>query len=166
DGGDPYFYLDLKTYLPEDLLMLADKMTMAASLELRVPFCDHRLVETMARISPALRAPGFRLKALLRELMAPLLPREVLERPKRGFTLPMAAWFKGPLRSLALDLLSEDRIARHVYFDPRQITRLIDHHLEGKRSYLDHIFALMVVEIWHKEVRADWPGRPAAWFRE
>jgi asparagine synthase (glutamine-hydrolysing) len=166
DAGDPYFYLDLKTYLPEDLLMLADKMTMAASLELRVPFCDHRLVETMARISPALRSPGFRLKALLRELMAPLLPREVLQRPKRGFTVPMAAWFKGPLRSLALDLLSEDRIARRGYLDPRQITRVIDHHLKGTRSYLDQIFALMVFELWHQEYMDDWPRRQAAVFRE
>src|SRR5262249_14644003 len=105
DTPDPYFYLDLKTYLPEDLLMLADKMTMAASLELRVPFCDHRLVDVVARIAPELRSPGFQLKALLKEMMAPLLPREVLEHPKRGFTLPLAAWVKGSLRSLALDLL-------------------------------------------------------------
>ncbi len=166
DAGDPYFYLDLKTYLPENLLMLADKMTMAASLELRVPFCDHRLVELVARIAPELRLPGFQLKALLREMMTPLLPRETLERPKRGFTLPLAAWVKGSLRSLALDLLSEDRIARRGYLNAQLVTDLVENHLEGTQNSTDHIFALMVFELWHQEYIDDWPRRQAAVFRE
>jgi asparagine synthase (glutamine-hydrolysing) len=166
DAGDPYFYLDLKTYLPEDLLMLADKMTMAASLELRVPFCDHRLVELVARIAPELRSPGFQLKALLREMMTPLLPREILERPKRGFTVPLAAWMKGSLRSMALDLLSEDRIARRGYLNSQSVTNLVENHLEGPQSFTDHIFALMVFELWHQEYIDDWPRRQAAVFRE
>ena len=166
DAGDPYFYLDLKTYLPEDLLMLADKMTMAASLELRVPFCDHRLVELMARIAPTLRSPGFQLKALLREMMTPLLPRETLQRPKRGFTLPLAAWVKGSLRSLAQDLLSESRMARRGYLNPQLVTNLLENHLAGAQNSTDHIFALMVFELWHQEYLDDWPSRQSAVFRE
>jgi asparagine synthase (glutamine-hydrolysing) len=158
--------LDIKTYLPENLLMLADKMTMAASLELRVPFCDHRLVELMARIAPTLRSPGFQLKALLREIMTPLLPRETLQRPKRGFTLPLAAWVKGSLRSLAQDLLSEGRMARRGYLNPQLVTNLLENHLAGAQNSTDHIFALMVFELWHQEYLDDWPRRQSAVFRE
>jgi asparagine synthase (glutamine-hydrolysing) len=168
DGSarDPYFYLDLRTYLPEDLLMLGDKMTMAASLELRVPFCDHRLVEFMAHVAPELRAPGFKLKALLKEVMAPWLPQGILDRPKRGFTLPLASWFKGPLRGLVLDLLSEERLKRRGYLNPLPIQQLLTEHLSGTRSYFDQIFSLLVFELWHQAYLDEWAGRQAAILRE
>jgi len=166
DSGDPYSYLDLKTYLPEDLLMLGDKMTMATSLELRVPFCDHRLVEFMARVAPGLRAPGFKLKALLKEIMAPSLPGGILDRPKRGFTLPLASWFKGPLRGLVLDLLSEERLKRRGYLNPLPVQQLLTEHLSGTRSYFDQIFSLLVFELWHQAYLDEWAGRQAAILRE
>jgi len=164
--GDPYFYLDLKTYLPEDLLMLGDKMTMANSLELRVPFCDHRLVEFMARVAPEVRAPGFKLKALLKEIMAPVLPKGILDRPKRGFSLPLAAWFKGPLRELALDLLSERRMTQRGYLNPAPVRDLLEQHLFGTRSYFDQIFAFMVFELWHQTYLDDWESHRARIFRD
>ncbi len=159
DLADSLFYLDLKTYLPDDLLMLGDKMSMAASLELRVPFCDRRLVEVVARLSPWVRAPGVRLKPLLREIVAPLLPSEVLERAKRGFMVPLAQWFRGPLHGLAEDLLSEERVRAGGILNPRAVRRLLDSHLVGPRSYYDQLFALIVFQLWQAAYLDDWAER-------
>ena len=155
--------LDLATYLPDDLLMLGDKMTMAASLELRVPFCDRRLVETVWSIAPGLRSgPG--LKPLLRHAMEPLLPPATLARPKRGFSLPLARWLRGPLAELAADLLSEARLRRRGLLRPAPVVRLIDEHRAGRRSHADRLFALMVLELWQQAFRDDWPSRRRAVF--
>jgi asparagine synthase (glutamine-hydrolysing) len=151
NGADPLnaiLYLDIKTYLADDLLMLADKMSMASSLELRVPFCDHRLLEFIASVPADVRMKGFRLKSLLKEAMAPLLPRAVLDRPKRGFTPPLARWLQGPLREQALDLLSEERIRKRGYFRPEAVRWLLERHFSGKQNLFDQIFALLVIELW------------------
>ncbi|MBI4589252.1 MAG: asparagine synthase (glutamine-hydrolyzing) [Candidatus Rokubacteria bacterium] len=156
--SDALLYVDLKTYLPDDLLMLGDKMSMASSLELRVPFCDRRLVELLARLAPAVRAPGLQLKPLLREIMAPLLPPEVLRRPKRGFSVPLTQWFRGPLKTLALDLLGEERLRAGV-LDPRAVGVLLRAHLEGPRSYFDQLFALVVFQLWQATYLDGWAAR-------
>ncbi len=156
---DALFYLDLKTYLPDDLLMLGDKMSMAASLELRVPFCDRRLVELVARLAPEVRAPGLRLKPLLREVMAPLLPREVLRRPKRGFSVPLTRWFRGPLLPLARDLLAEGRVRAGGLLNFGPVARLLEHHLGGRRAYDDQLFALIVLQLWQAAYLDEWPAR-------
>jgi asparagine synthase (glutamine-hydrolysing) len=156
---DALLYLDLKTYLPDDLLMLGDKMSMASSLELRVPFCDRRLVELIARLAPAVRAPGFRLKPLLREVMGPLLPAEVLRRPKRGFMVPLAQWFRGPLRTLALDLLHDKRLDAGGVLNPVGVGRLLQAHLQGRRSYYDQLFALIVFQLWQAAYLDGWAAR-------
>lgn len=156
DMSDRCFYLDLKTYLPDDLLILGDKMSMASSLELRVPFCDRRLVELMARLAPGVRAPGFRLKPLLREIMATRLPPQVLERPKRGFSVPLTQWFRGPLRRLALDLLEEERLRAGGVLDPAPVRHLLHSHLEGSRSYYDQLFALIVFQLWERVYLGGW----------
>ena len=156
---DALFYLDLKTYLPDDLLMLGDKMSMASSLELRVPFCDRRLVELVARLAPAVRAPGFRLKPLLREVMAPLLPAEVLDRPKRGFMVPLTQWFRGPLKTLALDLLADDRLRAGGVLNPGPVRRLVEAHLAGSSSYHDQLFALIVFQLWQAAYLDGWAAR-------
>lgn len=166
DLADALLYLDLKTYLPDDLLMLGDKMSMAASLELRVPFCDRRLVELIARLAPAVRAPGFRLKPLLREIMGPLLPPEVLRRPKRGFSVPLAQWFRGPLQSLAQDLLSEQRLRAGGILNPQPVRRLLDAHLLGRRSYYDQLFAIMMFQLWQVVYLDDWASRRRAVMAE
>ena len=153
--------LDLATYLPDDLLMLGDKMTMAASLELRVPFCDRQLCETVWSIDPALRS-GFGLKPLLRRVMRPLLPRETLGRPKRGFSVPLASWLRGPLAGLAADLLAESRLRRRGLLDVARVRRVIDDHHTGRRSHADRIFALMVLELWQQAFWDEWPARRRA----
>jgi asparagine synthase (glutamine-hydrolysing) len=155
--------LDLATYLPDDLLMLGDKMTMAASLELRVPFCDRRLVETVWSIDPALRS-GVRLKPLLRRVVAPLLPPETMKQPKRGFSVPLARWLRGPLAELAADLLSEARLRRRGLLEPAAVGRLVAEHRAGRRSHADRLFALMVLELWQQAYWDEWPARRRAVF--
>ena len=162
DIRDALLYVDLKTYLPDDLLMLGDKMSMAASLELRVPFCDRRLVELLASVASSVRAPGWRLKPLLREIMGPLLPAEVLRRPKRGFSVPLSRWFRGPLKSLAQDLLSEARLRAGGLLNPVPVQRLLQAHFAGVRSYDDQLFALMVLQLWQAQYLDDWAARRRA----
>src|SRR5204862_3617712 len=105
--GDPVdgaFRVDLLTYLPDDLLVMADRMTMAHSLELRAPFCDHRLVEASLRIPAGVKLRGGRLKALLKAAFADVLPPELLRRPKQGFMIPLGRWLRGELRAPMEDL--------------------------------------------------------------
>lgn len=159
DPLDAILYLDVKTYLADDLLMMADKMSMASSLELRVPFCDHRLLEFIASVPASVRMKGFRLKSLLKTAMAPLLPREVLNRPKQGFIPPLARWLQGPSRELTLTLLSEERIRKRGYFRPEAVRWLLEQHFAGKQNLFDQIFALLVLELWF-EAFLDGGGRP------
>ena len=153
--------LDLATYLPDDLLMLGDKMTMAASLELRVPFCDRGLVETVWSIDPVLRS-GLGLKPLLRQVMGPLLPAETMKQPKRGFSVPLARWLRGPLAELAGDLLSEARLRRRGLLAAAPVRRLIAEHQAGHRNHADRLFALIVLELWQQAYWDDWAGRRRA----
>jgi asparagine synthase (glutamine-hydrolysing) len=157
--------LDLATYLPDDLLMLGDKMTMAASLELRVPFCDRRLLETVWSVDPAIRV-GDGLKPLLRRVAGPLLPPEILGRPKRGFSVPLAEWLRGPLAPMAADLLSESRLNRRGLLAPTVVRRLLDEHRAGRRDHADRLFALMVLELWFQTFWDEWPGRRRAIMAE
>jgi asparagine synthase (glutamine-hydrolysing) len=166
DVRDALLYVDLKTYLPDDLLMLGDKMSMAASLELRVPFCDRRLVELLAQVAPTVRAPGLRLKPFLREIMGPLLPAGILRRPKRGFSVPLAQWFRGPLKGLALDLLGEEGARAGGVLNPVAVRRLLDAHLGGSRSYFDQLFALIVFQLWRAAYQDGWPARRRAVMAE
>src|SRR4029453_3189112 len=103
---DGAFRVDLATYLPDDLLVMADRMSMAHSLELRAPFCDHRLIEASPSIAPSVKTRGFRLKSLLKASYADVLPRGVLEHRKQGFMIPLAHWLRTDLRPLMDDLLS------------------------------------------------------------
>jgi asparagine synthase (glutamine-hydrolysing) len=153
--------LDLRTYLPDDLLMLGDKMTMAASLELRVPFCDRRLVETVLAIDPRIRV-GAGLKSLLRRVMGPSLPPEILRRPKRGFSVPLATWLRGPLAEMSLELLSETRLRQRGLVATEPVSRLIHEHRSGRRNHADRLFALMVLELWQQAFWDGWPARRAA----
>ena len=157
--------LDLSTYLPDDLLMLGDKMTMAASLEVRVPFCDRRLVEVVGSIDPKLRSgPG--LKPLLRRVMGPLLPPAILRQPKRGFMDPLSRWLRGPLAEMAGDLLSEPVLRRRGLLAVLTVRRLIADHNAGRRNHADRLFALMMLELWQRAFWDEWPERRRAVFAE
>jgi asparagine synthase (glutamine-hydrolysing) len=140
--------VDLQTQLPDDLLMLTDKMTMATSLECRVPFLDHRLVELSARMPARFKIRGRRLKHVLKKALAGLLPDEILHRPKRGFGAPMGAWLKNELSGYLGAVLSRATIEKRGFFSWSQVERTIQMHRRNERDYTDHLLALMNFELW------------------
>jgi asparagine synthase (glutamine-hydrolysing) len=149
--GDPLdgaFRIDLATYLPDDLLVMADRMSMAHSLELRAPFCDHRVIEASLELSPSVKIPGFRLKGLLKAAFADVLPREVLSHRKQGFMIPLGRWLRTELRDTMEDLLSPERIRARGLFVPAAVATLVQEHLRGVRSHNDRLWSLMMAEMW------------------
>jgi asparagine synthase (glutamine-hydrolysing) len=151
DAMDGAIRIDLATYLPHDLLVLADRMSMAHSLELRAPFCDHRVVETALAIAPGLRIPGFRLKGLLKQAYADVLPRPVLTRRKHGFMIPLGRWLRTDLRPVMDELLTPDRVRARGLLVPAAVETLKREHLEGRRGHAHRLFTLMVTELWMRE---------------
>jgi asparagine synthase (glutamine-hydrolysing) len=148
DVVDGAFRADLTTYVPDDLLVMADRMTMAHSLELRAPFCDHALIETSLALPPALKLRGGRLKTLLKAAFADVLPPAVLAQPKRGFMIPLARWLRRDLRELMQDLLAPSQVRARGLFEPTIVSRLIAEHLGGTRTHSDRLWTLMMTELW------------------
>ena len=153
--GDPMdgaFRVDLATYLPDDLLTMADRTSMAHSLELRAPFCDHRLVEASLALAPSLKAPRLRLKGLLKAAFADVLPSEILTRQKQGFMIPLNHWLRTDLRPLLDDLLEPGRVAARGLFEPAAVATLRAEHLGGRRTHGDRLWTLMLLELWLREL--------------
>ncbi len=148
DALNRTIYVDLKTCLPDDLLALTDRMSMAASLECRTPLVDYQLVELASRIPSHMKVCGFSLKYLLKKAVAPWLPKEVINRKKRGFGAPVGAWLRKDLQPLVRDLLSEEQVRRRGLFQWPAIQQLIRTHEEQRSDHTDHIFALIALEIW------------------
>jgi asparagine synthase (glutamine-hydrolysing) len=164
--GDPVdgaFRVDLATYVPDDLLVMADRMSMAHSLELRAPFCDHRLVELSLRIAPGVKLAGGRLKALLKAAFADVLPRELLARRKQGFMIPLGRWLRTDLRAAMEDLLAPDRVRARGLFVPAAVDALKREHVERRRSHADRLWALMVLELWMRQYLDGVAREPARW---
>jgi asparagine synthase (glutamine-hydrolysing) len=154
EGMDPLLrmmYLDVKSWLPDDLLIKADKMTMACSLELRVPFLDHRLVELGARIPPRYRIKGWTTKYVLKKGMEGMLPDEILYRGKMGFPTPLARMFQGGMREYVADTLGGDRFLNRGYFQPDVVRSLLDEHLSGAGDHHRVLWQLLVLEEWHRK---------------
>lgn len=150
DGDDlnRIIYTDLKTSLPDDLLALTDRMSMAASIECRAPLVDYELVELASRIPSAMKIRGFTMKYLLKKAVAPWLPREVIERKKRGFGAPVGSWLRQDLQPLIQDLLSEEQVRRRGLFHWPAVESILKTHQEQRSDHSDHIFALIALEIW------------------
>ncbi len=142
------FAVDALTQLPDDLLLLTDKMTMATSLECRVPMLDHELVELAARIPAHIKVAGGEMKSLLKKSLADVLPREVLYRPKRGFGAPMGAWLKGELAALLDGALSRRAVERRGLLEHAPIAALIDAHRASRIDGTDRLLALLNLEVW------------------
>jgi asparagine synthase (glutamine-hydrolysing) len=140
--------VDAETQLPDDLLLLTDKMSMAVSLECRVPLLDHELVELAARIPQQVKIRGGRLKHVLKESLAGVLPVDILERKKRGFGTPMGAWLKGELKPVVADLLSRESVEGRGIFRHREIEELIATHGANRIDGTDRLLALLNLEIW------------------
>jgi asparagine synthase (glutamine-hydrolysing) len=141
-------YADLKVWLPDNLLLRGDLMTMAASIEERVPFLDHRLVELAARLPTRLLTRGFRTKALLKDALRPYVPEEALLRRKVGFTVPVGDWFKKPLKSLVADLVLSPEARTRGYFNPASMERYVREHFDGVRDRQKQLWALVNFELW------------------
>jgi asparagine synthase (glutamine-hydrolysing) len=141
-------YVDIKTSLADDLLLLTDKMTMAASIECRAPFMDHELVELSARMPDDLRIRGLTLKYLLKKVVQPWLPREIITRKKRGFGAPVGAWLRGDLDDLVQDTLSESQVKRRGIFRWPVIQDLLTRHRARQADLTDHLLSLVSLEQW------------------
>ena len=146
---DRLLYADLKTYLVE-LLMKQDQMSMAASIESRVPFLDHKLVEFAAGLPPRMKLRGFTTKWILREAVRTILPPSILSRPKMGFPVPFALWMRGPWGQLARDVLLDRRTRERGIIEAPAVARLIDAHAAGTADGGDALWALMNLELWYR----------------
>ena len=151
DAVDGAWRIDLATYLPDDLLTMADRMSMARSLELRAPFCDHRLIEFSLTIPAAAKLEGFRLKALLKAAFADVLPPAVVNRRKQGFMIPLSRWLRTTLRDLVDDTLAPERVRARGLWRPEVVARLVSEHVAGARTHGDRIWTLVILELWMRE---------------
>jgi asparagine synthase (glutamine-hydrolysing) len=154
EHGDPVdgaFRVDLAAYLPDDLLTMADRMSMANSLEVRAPFCDHRIVEESLRLSPRAKMPGGRLKGLLKTAFTGVLPQEVLDHRKQGFMIPLGDWLRRDLRPTLVDLLAPDCVRARGLFDVDTVEEMKREHLSGARTHADRLWTLMMAEQWMRE---------------
>ena len=142
---------DFETYLPEDCLTKIDRMSMAHSIESRVPLLDHHVVEFAASLPPALKIRDGHLKHLLKTLAFRLVPREMLDRPKRGFEVPLAAWFRGSLRAAFSDIVGSTAARQRGYFNYAFIDRVLDEHLSHKRDHALRLWQLFVFELWNRQ---------------
>jgi asparagine synthase (glutamine-hydrolysing) len=148
DSLNRILYADLKTSLPDDLLAMTDRMSMAASIECRAPLVDFELVEMMSRMPSSLKVRGFTLKYLMKKAVAPWLPDAILQRKKRGFGAPIGAWLKKDLQPMVSELLSEDQIRHRGIFHWPAIQRLISDHAAERADHTDHLLALVMLELW------------------
>jgi asparagine synthase (glutamine-hydrolysing) len=144
-------HIDLSVYLPDDLLVKADRMSMATSLEVRVPFVDHRVVEFAAGLPADLKVRRLTTKYILKRAMAGTLPRRTLAGRKRGFNVPLAAWLTRELRELVHDVLSESRVRRDGFFDPTVVSALVRGHENRQADYSRNIYALLMFSLWREE---------------
>lgn len=148
DPMDRVFYCDIKTYLPEDILACTDRMSMAHSLEVRVPFIDHKLLEFCAGIPSEMKVGWRTKKRILRDASSPLLPESVTRHRKQGFVGPMTKWLRTDLRPFALRILSEKNLNRHGLLDAKSVARVMEDHFNRREINDRLIWALIVFQAW------------------
>ena len=142
---------DAETYLPEDVLTKVDRMSMAHSIESRVPLLDNEVIEFASSLPASMKIKGGRRKHVLKEVAATLLPAEILDRRKQGFGVPLGTWFRGNLRELFADTLLSPASLQRGYFQPLFVRQLVDEHLSGKRDHSLRLWQLVVFEKWHHQ---------------
>jgi len=151
DPVSQMLYVDTKTYLAADILAKVDRMSMATSLEVRVPILDHLFVEWATALPPEWKLHGRVQKYILRKLAERVgVPREVLYRPKQGFALPLVHWMRNELKDLIITVLLDPKTMQRGYFNPVGVRRLLDEHFRGRRNHSGRIWRLLMFELWHR----------------
>ena len=153
--------VDFETYLPEDVLTKVDRMSMAHSIESRVPILDNAVIDFAATLPASFKIKDGRRKHIFKEALRPLLPAGILDRRKQGFGVPLGVWFRGGLTDLFSDVLGSARTRQRGYFEPAFIDRLVREHLSGARDHTLRLWQLVVLELWHRAY-VDAPADAAA----
>jgi asparagine synthase (glutamine-hydrolysing) len=157
---------DFETYLPEDVLTKVDRMSMAHSIETRVPLLDNLVVDFAATLPAGFKIRNGRRKHILKETLRPMLPAGILDRKKQGFGIPLGTWFRGGLTGLFSEVLDAPRTKQRGYFEPAFVSRLLKEHLGGGRDHTLRLWQLLVLELWHRQyLDTAAAGIPAAHVR-
>jgi len=162
DPLDRAMYVDARTYMIDDVLTKVDRMSMAVSLEAREPLLDHKLLEFAARVPSSLKLKNGRSKYLLRRVLDRRVPREIIDRPKRGFAAPIGEWLRGPLAGLASELLLDGRLRDRGMFEPREVARLWDEHRTGRADHPHRLWQLVMLELWFRQFADQAPAAAAS----
>lgn len=144
-------YIDFKLQLPEEFLYVTDRFSMAHSVEARVPFLDHELVELVFKMPPVVRTGWSEPKSFFKSIIKNLLPEELWNAPKRGFILPLTVWTRNDLKSLIKENLSPDYLKKQGIFSEKVYDKIISPHLEGKKDYTQQVWTLLMFQMWYKK---------------
>jgi asparagine synthase (glutamine-hydrolysing) len=147
-------YFDQASWLPDNLLERGDRMTMAASIEARVPFLDHRLAEYVSTLPDEMRVRGLATKWVLRQAGRELIPKRIRKRPKVGFRVPVNEWFRGEMRGFLLDHLASPASLTRPYYNGGTLDRMLEEHLKGRQNHEKLLWMLLNLEIWHRTYRS------------
>jgi len=154
DAVSRLIYRDMVDYLPGAILVKLDRATMAASLEARSPFLDHRMVEFAWRLPPHFKIRGRETKWLLRQVLYRHVPRAIVDRPKMGFGVPLAGWLRGPLRDWAEALLDPARLVREGYLAPEPIRQRWTEHVQGRHNWEMSLWNVLMFQVWMSNERS------------
>ena len=147
-GESKMMVLDFITYLSDDILVKIDRAAMATSLETRVPFLDHKLIEYTWKIPHSLKFKNGKSKWILRQILKKYVPENLTERPKMGFGVPIDSWLRGPLRDWAENLLNEKRLKEEGYFNPKLIRDKWSDHLSANRNWQSDLWDVLMFQAW------------------